>query len=248
VWLNVSLDGATSDTNDLIRGKGTFNNVIEKLRILSKHTQFTLAFTIMKSNLSEIQQCAEIAKTVGAHTAVFRPLYPVGTAQHHLDLMPSYEDYNEALNILQTIGEDSNFEFCNIDPFSPKTRQESQPNVYHNFGCGAGNLVCSISVSGDMNPCSFLGNSFVAGNVRENSFSHIWHNSQGFQNIRNLPGGNEQTFSGGCRARSLVFNGSINAPDPWIVEKEKLAGEQNQGNLQVSDRNIYHPMTILEIS
>ena len=39
-----------------------------------------LAFTITSRNAEEVTACAKLAHQVGAHTAVFRPLYPVGTA------------------------------------------------------------------------------------------------------------------------------------------------------------------------
>jgi hypothetical protein len=52
--------------------------------------------------------------------------YPVGKARH-TDLMPS----------------------------SPELRRDSQAVTYRGSGCGAANLVASISASGDVNPCSF---------------------------------------------------------------------------------------------
>ena len=55
VWLNVSLDGATAATNDGVRGAGTFDRVIDRLTVLGKHARFTLAFTVMRSNLAEIR-------------------------------------------------------------------------------------------------------------------------------------------------------------------------------------------------
>jgi hypothetical protein len=65
---------------------------------LREHARFTLAFTIMKTNLHEIEQCIALAASVGASTAVFRPLYPVGVATRHLDeLMPSFAEYSDAL-------------------------------------------------------------------------------------------------------------------------------------------------------
>ena len=48
IWLNVSLDGAAAASNDLIRGRGTFDRVMENLEILAKHSRFTLAFTVMQ--------------------------------------------------------------------------------------------------------------------------------------------------------------------------------------------------------
>jgi radical SAM protein with 4Fe4S-binding SPASM domain len=221
VWLNVSLEGASAETNDKVRGHGTFDKVMERLAVLREHSRFTLAFTIMRTNLEEIEACAELARAVGADTAVFRPLYPVGTARQHQELMPTFAEYSTALDQLAMMDGTDPFDLRAIDPFSPQARQETQSVVHQNYGCGAGNLVCSISVSGDVNPCSFLGPDFVAANVRDSSLAEIWHHSAGFQAIRNLPHtepATGATFAGGCRARALVLNGSINAPDPWITE------------------------------
>jgi mycofactocin biosynthetic radical S-adenosylmethionine protein MftC len=216
VWLNVSLEGATAQTNDAVRGPGTFAQVLDRLAVLREHARFTLAFTIMRTNLAEIQACARLADEVGADTAVFRPLYPVGTAREHPELMPTFGEYSTALRQLTLMDADAR----HIDPFSPFSRNGTQSVIHQNYGCGAGNLVCSVSVSGDVNPCSFLGPDFVAANVREQSLTEIWHRSAGFARMRALPHaepGTGATFAGGCRARALVLNGSVNAPDPWIT-------------------------------
>ena len=214
VWLNVSLEGATAASNDAVRGAGTFDRVMEKLEILSRHARFTLAFTLTTGNLGEIEQCAELARQVGAHTAVFRPVYPAGIARENLSLMPAYEDYAAALARLEgaLLPDD---DLAGIDPFSPQHRHPGLGRVHTNAGCGAGNTVCSVSAHGDVNPCSFLGAEHDAGNLRRRSFSEIWHHSDGFRSIRALPGEESGCFSGGCRARSLALRGSINAPDPW---------------------------------
>ena len=136
VWLNVSLEGATAETNDPVRGGGTFARVMERLPLLAEHSRFTLAFTIMRTNLGEIEQCAELAHHVGALTAVFRPLYPVGTARQNLDLMPTFREYNAALNKLAGIRDHAQFEVCTLDPFSPQARADAQAVTHGNYGCG----------------------------------------------------------------------------------------------------------------
>ncbi|RAY17311.1 radical SAM protein [Actinomadura craniellae] len=244
-WLNVSLEGATAETNDRVRGAGTFEKVLDRLAVLRRHARFTLAFTIMKSNVAEIEACARLAHEVGADTAVFRPLYPVGVAREHLELMPSFAEYNTALNTLARMEDDGSLDLRHIDSFGPHSRQETQSVIHQNYGCGAGNLVCSISVSGDVNPCSFLGPRFVAANIRDSSLAEIWHHSAGFRGIRALPRaepsgerGHTAAFAGGCRARALVLNGSINAPDPWIegqVALERAAPEAVHNPLAVLD-------------
>lgn len=250
VWLNVSLEGASAGTNDLVRGAGTFDRVLERIRILRDHSRFTLAFTILSSNLHEIRACAELAEELGAGTAVFRPLYPVGVARHHLELMPSYEQYNAALNELTQLQSDHEFGIRHIDPFSPASRSDAQSVIYQNHGCGAGNLVCSVSISGDVSPCSFLGRDSYTANVRRHSLKQIWNESRGFRAIRALPdsepfdnGRDAARFSGGCRARALVLNGSINAPDPWLTSKQHLWASSSP-----SAAPVHHPLSVLQLN
>jgi radical SAM protein with 4Fe4S-binding SPASM domain len=206
VWLNVSLDGATAETNDAVRGAGTFDAVVGKLRALGRYMRFTLAFTITKRSAPEVVACAKLARELGAHSAVFRPLYPVGVARAHPELMPSYDDYTGALARLA-----ETTELSAIDPFSPTARAETQAVTYAGAGCGAANLVASVSASGDVNPCSFLGPAFDAGNIRTRPFAEIWNASQTFRKLRDRGG----EFRGGCRARAQAAHGDAFARDPW---------------------------------
>jgi radical SAM protein with 4Fe4S-binding SPASM domain len=211
VWLNVSLEGATARSNDRVRGLGTFTEVKRRLRILAEHARFTLAFTLTADNLDEVEACAALARDVGAHTAVFRPLYPVGIAREKLAMMPSFAGYSDALARLAASAPDT---------FSPAARHQTAARTHENSGCGAANLVASVSATGEVNPCSFLGSEFDAGNIRSRAFAEIWHDSQVFQRLRTSSGRacGEEGFEGGCRARALAFNGDVDAPDPWHSE------------------------------
>jgi radical SAM protein with 4Fe4S-binding SPASM domain len=214
VWLNVSLEGPSAETNDAVRGPGTFAAVMERLAILRRHARFTLAFTVLRTNAHLVRQCADLAYRVGAHTAVFRPLYPVGVAREHPDLMPTFAQYTGALRDLAGMDSPS-ADLSGLDPFSPELRAESQAQVHTAHVCGAGTHVCSISVQGDVSPCSFLGPGFNGGNVRDTPFPILWRESQQFRRMRCTPEGG---FRGGCRARSQTYAGSADAPDPWFEE------------------------------
>ncbi len=65
VWLNVSLEGPDAATNDAIRGPGTFDAVLDRLKLLRRHARFTLAFTILQTNAHLVEQCADLAYRVG---------------------------------------------------------------------------------------------------------------------------------------------------------------------------------------
>lgn len=217
VWLNISLDGATARTNDPVRGAGTFDAVVEKLRTLGKNLRFTLAFTVMRHNTEDVEPFAQLARELGAHTVVFRPLYPVGAARHRPELMPQFAQYSRSLSSLASSGA----AVRGIDPFSPQARGQTSAVVQGNHGCGAGNTIATVSVRGDMNPCSFLGSAYDAANIRQRSFTEIWNHSAGFRAMRALSKTKEPgRFAGGCRARALQAAGDVDAPDPWQKEWE----------------------------
>jgi MoaA/NifB/PqqE/SkfB family radical SAM enzyme len=237
VWLNVSLEGPTAEVNDAVRGPGTFDAVLEKLRLLRRHARFTLAFTVMQTNAHLARQCAELAYRVGADTAVFRPLYPVGVAAHHPELMPTFAAYSAALADLAGM-ELPATDLHGLDPFSPETRSGSAAQVHTSHGCGAGNHVCSVSVQGDVNPCSFLGPAFNAGNIRQTPFETIWRASQAFRRMRGETG----EFRGGCRARAQAFAGSVDAADPWFEEHRGGGGLPPGANVELAARAFPLPL------
>ncbi len=212
LWLNISLEGATAMENDAVRGAGVFEKVMDGLRVLRAHCEFALCFTVTSRNFDRVQECVRLAERVGATTAVFRPLYPVGAATVNLDLMPTFEMYRQALATL------SRLEGCVcriVDSFGPES---SEPGVFKASdlnGCGAGWSVCSISLYGDVSPCSFLGEDSVVGTLRDGNFGWLWRENPGFAPYRRK---SEERFGGGCRLRALSFNGGIDRPDPWYEQ------------------------------
>jgi MoaA/NifB/PqqE/SkfB family radical SAM enzyme len=211
--VSVSLEGPSPATNDLVRGRGSFERVIENLRILSQYSKFSLAFTVMRTNLHEIGRCVELALSLGAESVVLRPLYPVGTARKQLELMPTFAKYSAALEGLRSTRSRNTEHECGLNPFSPAIREPAGALIYWNHGCGAGNLVCSISHSGHLSPCSFLGTDFQVGNIRERSLSELWREAA-LERFRKGPA----KRAPGCRARALWLNGSVDAADPWLDE------------------------------
>src|SRR5262249_34722139 len=201
VWLNVSLEGPDAATNDAVRGPGTFAAVLENLKVLRRHARFTLAFTVLRTNAHLVTRCAELAYQVGAHTAVFRPLYPAGVALDHLELMPSFDQYRHALHELADLASPG-ADLRGLDPFGPDSRAATQPRIHTSHTCGAGQHVCSVSVQGDVNPCSFLGPAFNAGNIRDTPFAVLWRTSQQFRRMRQP---SAEGLEGGCRPRAPAF-------------------------------------------
>jgi MoaA/NifB/PqqE/SkfB family radical SAM enzyme len=219
-WLNVSLEGATAAAHDRVRGAGTFARVLANLRLLRAHARFTLAFTVTRQSARQVEACAQLAREVGAAAAVFRPLYPVGRACDHPELMPSYAEYAGALERLDATTASTGGELEVIEPFGPLSRAATQARVYPGPGCGAANLVASVSCTGVVNPCSFLGPAHDAGSIRERPFAEIWQHSPVFKRLRGSP---DEAFEGGCRARAQALGGGADQRDPWYQVYKELA-------------------------
>jgi MoaA/NifB/PqqE/SkfB family radical SAM enzyme len=213
LWLSVSLDGATRESNDAIRGAGTYDAVLERVSVLRGRVPFSLAMTVTRTNAGEARAFAQLARAVGASGAVLRPLYPTRLAKERPELAPSFAQYRAALAEL-TEGAAMD-EGCGLsEPYGPTQREDTLADVVGHVGCGAGTTLAAISSAGIVSPCSFLGASFDGPSIRQQPFASIWNDADVFTRLRGPLA--VESFSGGCRARSLAYAGSAFARDPWL--------------------------------
>ncbi len=220
LWISVSLDGATRETNDAIRGEGVFDRVLDRVKLLRGRAPFSLAMTVTSTNAHEARAFGALARAVGASGAVLRPLYPTGLAATRLDWVPSFAQYRRAIEELTEGADDESL--CGAEPFGPAQQELDRADIVGNVGCGAGSTLAAISSSGVVSPCSFLGPAFDGPSIRQRSFSSIWNDSAALSRFRAPPGASSPALEG-CRARALAHSGDALAPDPWIVAPEARA-------------------------
>jgi len=114
--------------------------------------------------------------------------------------------------------------------FNTGWKLELAGKVFH--GCAAGRGFVYIKANGDVWPCPFV--EVSGGNVREDSFRHIYETSPVFRNLRNrenmLQGlcgeCDYRTVCGGCRGRALAYSGDYLAEDPRCFLREKRTRKQ----------------------
>lgn len=85
--VSVSLDGASSETHDSIRGvKGAFTRSISALRELAKHGATTqVIMTLTRTNICEIGPIIRLAGELGVSSLKINPVVPCGRAQSIFD-------------------------------------------------------------------------------------------------------------------------------------------------------------------
>jgi mycofactocin radical SAM maturase len=216
LYIQVSLDGACPETNDQIRGKGTFGHILNGIKLLAQYEipHFSINTVVTRINFTEIGQLHELAKKYGAKTRLSR-FRPSGRGReawddYHLDKTQLLEFSSFLSGHRDILTGDSFFSITSED------RRDLGLNM-----CGAAKMTCSVSPDGDVYPCAFLQDSFfLAGNVTEKSFESIWRESPALNMMRAIRIESCQScdrFSlchGGCPAVAYFITQSLEHSDP----------------------------------
>jgi mycofactocin radical SAM maturase len=216
VYLQVSLDGARAETNDAIRGPGTFARVLAAIRLLSErgYPDLSLNMVVTRLNAGEIAEFDRLARRYGAKTRLSR-FRPSGAG------CGTWEDYRLTRDQLVALSGflGDNPEILTGDSFfalTPDSRRALGLNM-----CGAAKMTCAVAPDGSVYPCAFLCSpEFLAGNVKTESLSAVFQSSAVLERFRELEVDSCRAcdrFSfchGGCPAIACFLSGSPEHPDP----------------------------------
>lgn len=218
--VQISIDGATADTSDPIRGEGSYDRARQAMERLAKHRfPFKINTTVTRHNYPQIDDLYALSQRYGAELRLTR-LRPTGRGGAvWQDLRPTHEQnrglYEWLLNHRDVLTGDS---FFHLSAYG-------QPMDGLNL-CGAGRIVCCVDPVGEVYACPFmLAPEFSGGNVRQpGGFAGIWRHSPLFAHLREWQvGGSCQTCNaydqchGGCMAVKHFTQQSLDAPDPDCV-------------------------------
>ncbi|MFA6454925.1 MAG: radical SAM protein [Patescibacteria group bacterium] len=94
ISIQTSLDGATAETHDFLRGKGSFLKTLRRLRLLNDAgLAFTVAAAVHKKNIGELDEIAELAGEYGASSIYLNAVTPYGRAKETMqDFLLDDED------------------------------------------------------------------------------------------------------------------------------------------------------------
>ncbi len=201
-WFIISLDG-DRQTNDRIRGKGTFDHVLKTLKTLSQYpsVRIRLNMVVARHNLNSIATVASIASEFGVSSLNLIPLRPYGRSLRHMieDTFTQLDFYGfiREVNRLRKLYPNLTFS-TTIDLLDPKATTSHDLIVQKKRTCAAGVEACVIGPQGHVYGCSYSPASFpdstdeqgkrifIAGNIRQNSLKTIWRDGNRWRVFRNL--------------------------------------------------------------
>ena len=222
VDVQISIDGATAEVNDAVRGPGSYATAIRAMEHLAAagFEGFKLSIVVTRHNVSQLDAFKAIADRYGAQLRITR-LRPSGRGADVWDeLHPTQAQQRELYEWLLAHGEEvlTGDSFFHLAAYG-----EPLPGL--NL-CGAGRVVCLIDPVGDVYACPFaIHDAFLAGNVREPmGFQGVWESSELFQELRSPQTGGActkcefyDTCRGGCMAAKFFTGLPLDGPDPECV-------------------------------
>jgi mycofactocin radical SAM maturase len=245
--IQISLDGATAEVNDYVRGPGSYDTAIRAMSNLrdAGFKNFKLSVVCTSQNIGQLDDFKAIADEYGAQLRLTR-LRPSGRGADVWDeLHPRPEQQRELYNWLVAHGDSvlTGDSFFHLSAYG-----EALPGL--NL-CGAGRVVCLIDPVGDVYACPFaIHEEFLAGNVRsEGGFQRVWRESELFLRLRQPQSGGAcsscqffDTCKGGCMAAKFFTGLPLDGPDPECVQGygEELLGKRKDGKNDLPKSHLDH--------
>jgi mycofactocin radical SAM maturase len=222
VDVQVSLDGATEEVNDAVRGPGSYRTARAAMACLADagFRGFKVSVVVTRHNIPQLDAFKEIADEHGAQLRLTR-LRPSGRgADSWAELHPTSAQQRELYDWLVAHGDQvlTGDSFFHLSPYGAPL---SGLNM-----CGAGRVVCLIDPVGDVYACPFaIHPDFLAGNVRQpGGFASLWRSSPLFSGLRQPQTGGAcrscgsySSCRGGCMAAKFFTGLPLDGPDPECV-------------------------------
>ena len=249
--IQISLDGADEETNDRVRGEGSYDTAIRAMEHLraANFGPFKISVVMTRHNVSQLDDFKALADSYGAQLRITR-LRPAGRgADTWNELHPTNAQQRIIYDWLIRHGENvlTGDSFFHLNAFG-----ESLPGL--NL-CGAGRVVCLIDPLGDVYACPFvIHEEFKAGSVLgDGGFRAVWTSSDLFTSLREpeSPGacascGSYDSCQGGCMAAKFFTGLPLDGPDPECVtgHGEDALNDHRDGSIPRPSMNHSKPVKL----
>lgn len=243
-YIQVSLDGATQQINDAIRGKGQFNIIKEKITLLKQNgISVRVNSVVNQSNFQEMSELYELCDSLKVDRIAFTTMYP-----YKRDMLLSLPDDNKCIEefnrLLKKANELNNHVLIDQDPICiPYKLDYFKKFMSENYEkspmlvCRAGLYSCEIDPTGDVYPCTFMHYpKYKAGNVRKESIEEIWKDDSRWitmldkqEHLNHICKECEyvEKCKGGCIAAGMDTGTGIGGGDPRCFEIKRQFFSEN---------------------
>lgn len=218
----VSLDGASPQTNDAIRGNGTFRRATAAVRRMVAHgLPVYLNVVVTRQNKHELDAMVELAKQLGVGRIAMQEAIDQGRAADS-DVLLGPEEVAEFKKwLFKRRLTETEILVGELDEYAAPAALSQNGREYPDL-CPAIRGSLALLPNGDTVPCTLMERpELVTGNIRKQSLFDIWNHSPLHQMLRALSKNDCEVCSqckirhlcgGGCRALAYFQNGRFTGP------------------------------------
>lgn len=223
--LQISLDGSRPETNDPIRGEGSFGSTVSGIHnVVKLGFPVTITTAITSRNADDVPRVTELLPTLGVQNHHLLWLHKRGRAEAlGLDATPPVEKVIEVVRESRATGRRVGVTVDNTEAI--RARINSYPNVKRDLSNACVSSLCVYS-DGMVYPSAAMADvpELACGSILERSLEDIWRGSEVAKAFR-ASTVEEKTIcrtcplkylcGGGDIEHSYFYGGSIVAHDPY---------------------------------
>lgn len=222
-FVQVSMEG-TRDTNDTIRGLGTFERSVSALsHLIRERVRTSISFTAHEKNFLDFQEVARLGLRLGVTRVWSDRLIPWGSGSTLEGLMLSSDQTRRFFEVMHAAHGEAVNSFCKTEIAMDRALQFLIAGgiPYH---CGAGHTLITVQPNGDLYPCRRM--PIRIGNLLEDSLVELYYKDNYLRSLRDpsrVSKGCEECFfckkcRGGLKCLSYAVTGDPFRADPgcWL--------------------------------
>lgn len=248
--IQVSLEGATKDINDEMRGEGVFKKVTQSVKFLTERDlTVLLSYTINSKNSNQLSDMYDLCKTLKISQLNIGRFQLFNLSQKYLE-PKSDEIFINIAKLIQKFQKDKTvkiktrclktFDFLNYDTgirlLNEKLDNETF-DIPQNLSCRPRHDQFTLFANGDISLCYNCDiEDLCIGNLKEKSFDEIWANrfsksifqERKIENVICKDCKYVPLCSGGCPLNAYYKYKTLDAPDGYCKYSEKLYIERGK--------------------
>ncbi len=226
--ISISLDGINPETNDMTRGKGSFDKAFKTIKIIKEYGIPLRIITVLSDN--NYDEIPLLAKTIHEEMGLGFRLLP--NIIEYGRGVKANEEHGISYEKIQKLMDDFYYEFLRKHADDSNLTIEMNMalipiDIYRHSFCPWGKAMLGVGYSGNVALCHVSSDNdmFIFDNVKNTKISDIWKYNEKLLKFVNINPDDLDGVCGNCLARDLCrggcrlyamckYNGEFLAPDP----------------------------------
>ncbi len=183
--VQISLDGPTPETNDPIRGEGTFQRILDGIdTAVTAGLRPTLTATILRHNLDVLDELVRLAHAHGVRNVhLLWPHRRGRVLEGTFADLPTAEEILAAVRKARAVANEFGVSIDNIEEF--RLRLDGSPGVKNDLAGAGWNSLC-LYTDGRLYPSASMAGveELACGDLADASMADIWRESQVCRDLR----------------------------------------------------------------